>query len=126
MPVIKFTSDSSQYDASPIESSKIISGSPIQELSNVFTNVRENFFCGVWRSTKGIWTIAYTEDEFCILTRGLVILTETDGDAVIIKAGDAFTIPAGYKGTWETVEDCEKYYAIYEDSEQHSEHQTFP
>ena len=126
MPVIKFTSNSLKYDASPIDPDKVISGNPVQELSNVFTNVRENFFCGVWRSTKGKWTLAYTEDEFCLLTRGQVILTEDNGTAVTINTGDAFTIPAGFKGTWETIEDCEKYYAIYEDSEQHSEHQTFP
>jgi len=126
MSIIKFTPDQLTYDASPIDATKVISGNPHQELSNVFTNVKDNFFCGVWRSTVGKWTIQYTEDEFCLLTRGLVILTDADGIEITIQAGDAFTIPAGFDGTWETLEDCEKYYAIYEDSAAHSEHQTFP
>ena len=29
-------------------------------------------------------------------------------------AGAAFVVPAGFEGTWEVIEDCTKFYAIFE------------
>lgn len=116
MSVNVITPENLKYDTSNIEQQKCVSGSPAQQLSNVFTNVKENFFCGVWRSTKGKWTLNYTEDEFCYLTRGKIVLTSDQGEITTINAGEAFTIAAGFQGTWETIEDCEKFYAIYEES----------
>lgn len=116
MPVLKIVPTELTFDESTVDESKCLNGHPVQQLSNVFSNVKDNFFCGVWRSTKGKWTINYTEDEFCYLTRGKIVLTEDTGEITTISAGDAFTIPSGFCGTWETIEDCEKFYAIYEES----------
>lgn len=105
------------YDTSAVDPQRVILGNPQQQLSNVFTNSKQNFFSGVWRSEPGKWRVAYTEDEFCYLTKGQVILTEDSGEPQHIKAGDAFVIAAGFSGTWETVQSCEKFYAIYEPAE---------
>ena len=43
-----------------------------------------------------------------------MILTDADGEAQEFKAGDAFVIPAGFAGTWETIEPVRKWYAIFE------------
>jgi uncharacterized cupin superfamily protein len=92
----------------------IISGAPQTKVQNYYTDKGGEFFSGVWESTPGKWAISYTEDEFCILLEGRAVLTGENGRAENFKAGDAFVIPAGFKGSWETVERVRKYYAISE------------
>ena len=89
---------------------------PSQYLSAAFEHLKEDFFCSVWRSTHGKWDLENTENEYCYLNRGTVILTDESGATITLTAGQAFTIPAGFKGTWETVDDCEKYYALFSES----------
>jgi len=45
---------------------------------------------------------------------GGAALTSQDGERSEFGPGDSFVIPAGYAGTWETIEDCRKLYAIFE------------
>ena len=40
-------------------------------------------------------------DEFVVVLVGEVILTELDGSAQTYKAGDSFTVPKGWRGTWD-------------------------
>ncbi|MGH6820257.1 MAG: cupin domain-containing protein [Methylocella sp.] len=40
------------------------------------------------------------------------MLTNDKGKKWILKKGDAFIIPPGFKGTWETVEKVRKHYVI--------------
>ena len=94
---------------------KIIAGSPQQFTINQFTNARENMFVGIWGSDKGKWNVAYSEDEFCTILEGEAILTEQGGIPQHLKAGDHFTIAAGFEGTWETVTPVKKLYVIYEE-----------
>lgn len=101
----------------PISLDRVISGKPMESVENLFTNTKENFFCGVWSSTEGKWNLNYTEDEFCYLISGRAVLTDEEGHQEILSAGDAFVIPAGYKGSWETIGHAKKFYAIYEESE---------
>lgn len=114
--LLRVPSSINHKDFSPVEPHKIQQGSPQQRLNNVFTNTSENFFCGVWESTEGTWSVDYTEDEFCYLIEGKAILTDSDGVAEEINPGDGFVIPAGYKGTWQTIGHCKKFYSIYEAS----------
>ena len=73
-----------------------------------------SFFAGIWTSTKGKWPVDYREEEFVYLIRGKVRLTSADGTSRSYKAGDAFMIPSGFKGFWETLEPVRKYYAIWD------------
>ena len=41
-------------------------------------------------------------------------LTASDGTACEFAAGDAFVVPAGFTGTWETLEPARKHYVILE------------
>ena len=43
-----------------------------------------------------------------------MILTNADGIAETFVTGDAFIIPKGFTGTWETVEAVKKWYVIFE------------
>lgn len=92
----------------------IISGAPQTSVQNYYTDKSGNFYSGIWESTPGKWPVSYTEDEFCTILEGRVVMTDESGKAESFKAGDAFVIPAGFKGTWETVEKVRKFYAISE------------
>ncbi len=41
-------------------------------------------------------------------------LTSEEGKRWQFNAGDAWVIPAGFKGTWESIEPARKRYAIFE------------
>lgn len=69
-------------------------------------------FTGIWECTPGKVPAHYSEWEFCHLISGKVILTSEKGKKWTLKKGDAFIIPAGFKGTWETVEKVRKHYVI--------------
>lgn len=95
-----------------VDAAKLLAGAPKTSTRNDYSNGAGKFHCGVWTSTKGTWTVNYGEDEFIILLAGVVKLTPKGGRAKTYKAGDAFVIPKGFEGTWETVEPIRKYYAI--------------
>ena len=101
----------------PIENSKpgnIVAGDPTTGVQNYFTDGTGQFFSGIWESSPGKWRVSYTENEFCAIISGRCVVTGADGRPEAFKAGDAFVIPAGFEGTWETVELLRKWYAIFE------------
>jgi uncharacterized protein len=93
---------------------KLLAGNPRQEVRNYFSDTSQQFHSGVWSSTRGKWRIRYSESEFCALTRGRVALENLDGERWEFGPGEGFVIPAGFAGIWETIEDCTKFYAIFE------------
>ena len=92
----------------------VVSGDPATRLQNYFSDDTGQFFSGIWESSPGKWRVSYAENEFCGILSGRVVLTGADGKAQEFKTGDAFVIPAGFEGTWETIEPCRKWYAIFE------------
>ena len=48
------------------------------------------------------------------LISGRARLTDEDGHGETFGPGSAFVIPAGFKGSWETLETLKKYYAIFQ------------
>ena len=93
---------------------RLLAGQPQQTVSNYFSDGTEQFFAGRWSSTRGKWRIRYSESEFCCLTRGRVALENLAGERWEFGAGQAFVVPAGFEGSWEVIEDCTKFYAIFE------------
>ena len=79
---------------------------------NHFTGEHDRLYCGIWESTPGKVKVDYREWEFCHFISGKAVLTNEAGKRWTLKAGDAFIIPAGFKGTWETVEKVRKHYVI--------------
>jgi uncharacterized cupin superfamily protein len=49
-----------------------------------------------------------------VLIEGRVRIESAGGERHELKAGDAFVVPAGFEGTWEVVEPCKKWYAVFE------------
>lgn len=95
---------------------RLCEGAPLQAVCNQFSNAKGNFHCGSWESGEGCWTIAYTEDEFCYLLAGAVVLEDPHGGSWRFEAGEAFVIPAGFRGTWRSVGEVRKFYALYEEA----------
>ncbi|MCG3202780.1 MAG: hypothetical protein NFCOHLIN_02666 [Gammaproteobacteria bacterium] len=93
---------------------RVLAGSPVTTLYNYHSDADDHFFTGVWESTPGKWEVVYTEEEFCVILSGRIVLTDEEGHAEAFGPGDAFVIPAGFTGTWETVEPVRKLYAIYD------------
>ena len=93
---------------------KILSGIPRSRLSNQYADPTQQFFCGWWSSSMGKWRVNYTEHEMCVLFEGRVRLESEDGERWEFRVGDAFVVPAGFTGTWEVIEACRKWYAIFE------------
>ena len=96
---------------------RLVSGSPRTVVSNHFTDPGERFYAGTWSSSVGKWRVSYTEHEFCHLLEGRVVMQSDDGEVSQFGPGDAWVIPAGFSGTWETVEPARKRYAIFEPGE---------
>ena len=68
---------------------------------------------GVWEASAATWTEDdYPVEEVCIMVAGHLRLTDSDGTAHDLRVGDAFHLPKGWSGTWEVVEDMQKFYVI--------------
>jgi uncharacterized cupin superfamily protein len=93
---------------------RLIAGDPRQTVSNYFSDASEQFLAGTWSSTRGKWRIRYSEPEFCCLTKGRVALENQAGERWEFGPGQAFVVPSGFEGTWEVIEDCTKFYVIFE------------
>ncbi|BCM25012.1 cupin domain-containing protein [Methyloradius palustris] len=81
---------------------------------NHYTDPTEQFFAGIWHSSVGAKTVNYTEEEVCYILEGRVRLTDAAGNAKEFGAGSTFVLPAGFKGTWETLEAIKKIYVIWQ------------
>jgi uncharacterized cupin superfamily protein len=103
-----------EYSEDVVAEEKRVKGQPTQRTWHHFTSDDEKFFAGMWESDPGCWKINYTENEFCQILHGKSILRDADGNEHPLKAGDNFTIPAGFVGEWEVVETTKKIYVIYE------------
>jgi uncharacterized protein len=105
----------------PVETSEsapapelVLDGTPRQRVQNHYADASNQFFSGVWSSTRGKWRVAYTEHEFCHILAGRIVIVSDAGERSEFGVGASFVIPAGFSGTWEVLEDCRKVYAIFE------------
>ena len=103
-----------EAEISSPDPARLLTGQPVQRLSNYYADPSGQFFAGRWGATRGSWRVRYTEHELCVLTAGRVRLVADSGVAESFGPGDAFVIPAGFSGIWEVLEDCTKLYAIFE------------
>lgn len=89
-----------------------VSGKPATTTRNFYTDQTGKLVSGIWTSTKGKWPCHYEADEFIYLISGKVRMINAAGKAETFKAGDAWIVPCGFKGMWETVKTLKKYYVI--------------
>jgi len=93
---------------------RVVEGTPAHRAWNAFTDPTGQLFCGRWSSSRGKWRVRYTESELCVLTAGRVVIESASGERQTFGPGDAFVVPAGFEGTWNVLEECTKFYAIFE------------
>lgn len=93
---------------------RITAGDPVQSAQNLFQSPDGRFNSGIWISEPGTWRVVFSENEFCHLLEGVIVVRGDDGSEVTFRAGDAFLTPAGFTGTWQIVEPAKKFYAFYE------------
>jgi uncharacterized cupin superfamily protein len=113
MNIIDFSQPLASESSAPA-ADRILSGDPRQSVANYYADETRQFFAGTWSSTAGKWRIRYTESEFCCLTKGRVVLENQSGQRWEFGPGTGFVVPAGFEGTWEVLEPCTKFYAIFE------------
>ena len=93
---------------------RVLAGNPQQTVANYFSDATRQFFSGRWSSSPGKWRIRYSESEFCCLITGRVVLQNLAGERWEFGPGAGFVVPAGFEGTWEVLEECTKFYAMFE------------
>ena len=95
---------------------RLVSGNPRRLTWNHYTNASGEVFAGEWACEIGSWRIEMgpTEDEFFFVTQGRCCLTDDDGRAVEVSAGQSLVIPAGFKGVFAVLEPMHKHYMIVE------------
>ncbi len=92
---------------------KLIAGKYVTTTWNHFTGENDRLYCGVWESTPGKVNVSYDEWEFCHIISGVCELQAAGSRKKHhFKKGDAFIIPAGFKGIWTTMVKLRKHYVI--------------
>ncbi|MEO1041869.1 MAG: cupin domain-containing protein [Pseudomonadota bacterium] len=100
-----------------IRAEKLVNGSSETRSWDAFSDKSEQFHVGHWGSGPCVIDVSYTENELCVLVQGRAKITDTDGASLEFGTGEAFVIEAGFKGTWESIGDVVKIYAIFEDNQ---------
>lgn len=112
--IIDFKNSTVTPAVSVVDAERRISGVPEQRLQNIYASESNELMSGTWSSEAGKWSVDYSHrHEFCYLVRGHIVLTDADGEQSTFKAGDAFVIPVGFKGSWDVIEPVTKHYVIY-------------
>lgn len=117
MAIRRLAADAVEAEHYHLPAAKLIAGNPLQTVRMQYTDPSRRFFVGEWHSEVGKWAVAYTEEEYCRLLEGTSILTDAQGHAVTVTAGDAFVVPRGFVGTWEVVVPTRKTFVVYEAGE---------
>ncbi len=103
--VIKFGSTPPEVEALLSSASAVKRTTEVRTTTSVpmFKSNDERFSSGLFSSTAGYAEFdSYRVDEFCYIVSGEATLTAADGTVTKLEAGDAITIPKGWKGKWVT------------------------
>jgi uncharacterized cupin superfamily protein len=103
--VIKFGSTPAEIEALMSSATAVKKTTEIRTTTAVpmFKSTDQRFSSGLFSSSAGYADFdSYRTDEFCYIVSGEATLTGADGMVTKLKAGDAITIPKGWKGKWTT------------------------
>jgi len=112
--IVSFATAIAETSTSRPPPDRLLGGSPEHTARNFFSDSTGQLFAGVWESTPGRWRVRYTENEFCHITAGEVVIESSDGRRWLFKSGDSFVIPAGFCGVWDVHQTVRKVYVIFE------------
>ena len=100
--------------ADKVAPEKLLSGSAETTAWNAFSDTTGQFHVGHWSSGSCKIKVAYSENEYCVLLSGRAKLTDANGASAEYGPNEPFVIHAGFDGTWESIGDVVKVYAIFE------------
>lgn len=106
----RVTRDGCMPETSRPDPAKVLAGDPVHTTWSL--DEADGLYCGLWQSTPGKWRVSYAEWEYIYIHAGHSILTDTNGAATPLRAGDSYIIRPGFEGTWEVVETTLKDYVI--------------
>lgn len=73
------------------------------------------YVIGWWEGKVGATDFpASTSTEVFLMTEGRIALTDVEGNRKEMQAGEAYLLPPGFAGHWETLEDAKKLYILLE------------
>jgi uncharacterized cupin superfamily protein len=82
-----------------------------QEIEHRTVDLAEDSLGGLWEGTAGsVYFESWPYTEFCVMIEGHVAVIDSDNQRKDFRAGDAFVVPKGFRGTWTTVEPSRKYF----------------
>lgn len=93
---------------------RLVRGNPARRTWNLYDDPAGRVSVGIWACEPGAWRVAYPVggDEYCLILEGRVRLSDDDGGSREFGPGDAFVIPGGFTGVWDTLEPLRKHYVI--------------
>ncbi len=106
----RVTRDGTLPEISRPDPAKLLSGDPVHTTWNI--EDRDGLYCGLWQSTPGAWRVAYAEWEYVHILQGHSVLTDAQGNATHLRAGDSYILRPGFSGVWTVVETTLKEYVI--------------
>ncbi len=101
-------------EAVAVPPEKLLAGSGRQGVGNAYSDATGQFHAGTWSAEPATWRVAYTEHEYCEILQGRIRMQHDDGTVQVVGPGDRFVVPAGWRGTWEVLEQARKVYVIFE------------
>ena len=111
--VVNVATSAAEIERYPTPEDRLVTGNPEQN-NTLHFSADARFFVGEWGAEIGCWKVSYTENEYFHVLSGKSILRDTEGNELIVVAGDKICVPAGFEGEWEVIEPTQKIYAIYE------------
>ena len=111
--LVNFSSSAAETETYPTPAEKLVKGAPIQNATTHFA-VDDKFFAGEWGAEVGCWKVSYTENEYFHILSGKSILRDSEGNEIVLSAGDKLCVPAGFEGEWDVIEPTQKIFVIYE------------
>lgn len=106
----RVTRDGTLPEISRPDPAKLLSGDPVHTTWNI--EDRDGLYCGLWQSTPGAWRVAYAEWEYVHILHGHSVLTDAQGNATHLRAGDSYIVRPGFSGVWTVVDTTLKEYVI--------------
>jgi hypothetical protein len=92
----------------------VLAGRPAISGKTLFTSFDGSLNVGLWQCTPGKWRVAFSQDELCVMLAGRLVVTDPAGKFRRFGPGDAFMVPAGFRGTWEVVETVRRLFAVHQ------------
>jgi uncharacterized protein len=108
---LKIDTGAAEPELGALAADRVISGDPQFRTWNA-EEAEGGLYAGIWEATPGKWRIEYDEWEFCHILSGVSVVTEDGGAEHILRAGDAFVLRPGFKGSWQVLETTRKEYVI--------------